>query len=334
MARRFMDLQMFSDDLPVEEPESAEEPEGELSREDVLRHSTFLKRATHLEPAAKSEEADNPAGEPAVADPPKEEVSKEEASLAEKKEEGPVKFKLSDTEEATLEEIQEWRKGHMMQADYTKKTQVLADERRQFDQERTKFDPSLVEQAVNLWRQMEVDPIGSLDKLREYYETQGIYEPKDEATLKLEMERRDLEAEKQKLEQEKQQRLQQEAYNSIDAQLTKAAETYGEDFDRAKMIQFMIDNKTVDVDYAAKALNHDAITGRLQKQIDELNKKIGTVKTEAVNEYVKTKTTKSASPPPVGASTTGAPPVQLNVPKTFEDSKKAALARLQNMSTG
>ncbi len=185
---------------------------------------------------------------------------------------------------------------------------------------------------MNLWKQLELDPIGYLDKLREYYESQGIYEPKDQATLQLEQERRALEAEKQQLQQEKQQRLQQDNYAKLETQLTKLAETYGKDFDRTATIQFMLNNNIADAEKAYKAMNHDNLTTNLQKQIDELNKKLKTVKTEAVNDYVKTKTTKSAAPPPVGASNSGAPPVQVSMPKTFDDAKRSALARMSNLT--
>lgn len=44
-----------------------------------------------------------------------------------------------DGEEVSEDTIREWKAGHMMQADYTKKTQTLADERRDFGQEQEKL---------------------------------------------------------------------------------------------------------------------------------------------------------------------------------------------------
>ncbi len=328
--------------VPTENVEPVEAPEAsdQITREDLFKHSSFFKGQDNQPDPAENDNTEPPAAEPAPEAapeaPPTKEVSQEETPLGEAPSEEvptePVKFKLTDEEEATLEQVLEWKQGHMMQSDYTKKTQALAEERRQLEAERAKFDPEITENAVNLWKQLELDPIGYLDKLREYYESQGIYEPKDQATLQLEQERRALEAEKQQLQQEKQQRLQQDNYAKLEAQLTKLAETYGKDFDRTATIQFMLNNNIADAEKAYKAMNHDNLTTNLQKQIDELNKKLKTVKAEAVNDYVKTKTTKSAAPPPVGASNSGAPPVQTSMPKTFDDAKRAALARMSNLT--
>jgi hypothetical protein len=73
---------------------------------------------------------------------------------------------------------------------------------------------------------------------------------------------------------------------------------------------------------------HDDKVSNLQKQIDELSKQLKDAKSSAVNEYVEKKQAKSKQPLPVGGTATGAPPVQINPPKTFQDARKAAIARL------
>ena len=295
-------------------------PVEELERQDLFKHSSFYKQAPEPAPAA-----DNPTEEPAVKEP--EAVSQEETPPAE-----PPKFKLSDDEEVTAEQILEWKKGYMMQSNYTQKTQALAEERRQFEKERAGIDPETGKMAMNLWKQMELDPIGTIDRLREHYEAQGIFEAKDQATLQLEQQKLQLEAEKRQFEQRRQQQLQQEEFSKLETQLSSLEKTYGKDFDRQATVQFMIDNKMFDAEKAFKALHHDTAVERMQKQLEEMKKQMKTVKSEAVNEYVQTKTTKKASPPPVGASISGSPPVQFNAPKTFEDAKKAALARMSNLT--
>ncbi len=308
-----------------ETPETPETGEAELSKDDLYRHSTFLKKP----PAAKADNPDEEPAKPAITpedgNPLEGEASKEQAPAEEGQE--AVKFKLADDEEVTLDEIREWQKGNMLQSDYTKKTQALAEDRRQFEAERGKYDNERVDSALTLLQNIELDPIGALDKLREHFENQGIYDAKDEETLKLEMEKRQIAEEKRQLEAEKKQRLQEEADQKLENQLTKLAETYGKEFDREKTIQFMKDNEIFDAEKAFKAMAHDTVIADYEKKLKEKDEQLKTAKTTGVNEYVKEKTTKKPAPLPVGASATGSPPVQINPPKTFADARKAAMAR-------
>jgi len=58
--------------------------------------------------------------------------------------EGPAHvFYDIEGEEIPLETIQQWKSGHMMQSDYTKKSQALADERKQFSEQRQSLDQKL-----------------------------------------------------------------------------------------------------------------------------------------------------------------------------------------------
>ena len=329
---RRMDLQMFAEEVAEVEGEIITEttvPEPEFDKADFLKYSSFLKGATPQAGPATEEtqevQAQGTEAEVTVSGVTEETVTKPEVEPAAV--EPPIIFKLPDGREYTPEKIDEMEKGYMMQKNYTVKTQALAEERRAFEAEKGKFNPQVTQNAVTLWQQMEVDPIGTIDKLREHYENQGIFEPKNEEQLKFETEKRQLEFEKQTLQQEKQQRAQQEHYQRIESQLTSLAEKHGKDFNREQTLSFMAENNIFDAEKAFKALHHDTLAESLQKQITELNDKLKTVKKEAVNEYVKEKTTKKATPPPVGASNSGSPPVQINPPKTLEDAKKAALAR-------
>lgn len=104
---------------PVEAPE-APEAADQITREDLFRHSSFFKGQDNQPDPAESADAEPPAAEPAPEAapeaPPTKEVSQEETPSEEVPTE-PVKFKLTDEEEATLEQVLEWKQGHMMQSD-------------------------------------------------------------------------------------------------------------------------------------------------------------------------------------------------------------------------
>lgn len=77
-----------------------------------------------------------------------------------------------DGEEVSAADIKKWKSGHLMQSDYTRKTQALADERKRFQSERDELDSKL-----EMLRSAEADLEGlimadlqgeNLDELREY----------------------------------------------------------------------------------------------------------------------------------------------------------------------
>jgi hypothetical protein len=72
----------------------------------------------------------------------------------------------------------------MLQADYTRKTQELAEQRKEL----SKYQDKNLDEAVSLWERLGSDPIGTIRFLEEHYAEQGITEPKDPAVLKYEME--------------------------------------------------------------------------------------------------------------------------------------------------
>lgn len=242
----------------------------------------------------------------------------------------PATFKLADGRQVTPEQIAEWEKGSMMQADYTRKTQALAAERRALEQERQVFAP-FKEQAgaaLQLAAAIDRDPIGTLDKLVEYYNSKGISEAKDPATLARKDRERRLVEENRRLKLESARREEEAAVDGVAQNLVSLADKYGEKFDMERVVDYAVKNGIYDPEKAFKAMIHDQEVSEYQRQIDELQAKIGAAKHEGVKEYVQTKITKGDVPLPVGAGGGGAPPVQINSPRTLREARKAALARL------
>ena len=321
-----MDLELFSDDpapdsvaeqgTEVDSPEGEQPtPDFEKDREEVRQMSSFLrdfqKKATgdpdEQEPGT---DPDNPAQDVT----PQAKPGKPETAT-----ETPQTYKLPDGRELTVEQIIELEKGHMMQSDYTKKTQALAEERRILDEQKKQYAD-----AIKLRQDYDRDPIGTALRLQEEAEAKGFFEPKDPAELAAEDRQRELEAKEYELQQKEYQIEQEAVYRDLENRVLALEKTYGEEFDRAKVIQFMIDEKIYSPETAWKAIRADLLEEKTQKHADELK----AAKESAVNEYIKAKTTKKNAPLPVGAgSSTGSPPIQMNRPKTFEDARRAALAR-------
>lgn len=231
-----------------------------------------------------------------------------------------AKIKLTDGVEATLEEIETWRKGQMMQSDYTKKTQALAEERRIMDREREEFQSKQEEinKALEVHRGIERDPIGEIQKLQERYERKGIVEPKDPTILAKEDRIRELELESKKLQQEFAQKQQEQAYREMDYKLANVVREFN--VNRDELVKYMLDRQLLDPETAVKSFEYD-----------NMKEKLESARKEAVNEYIKKKSKESA-PPPIGATgTTGSPPVSEKLPLSLDDAKKAAFARVKNM---
>lgn len=73
--------------------------------------------------------------EPEKLDIPESETPESEESVAKDDEEAALYVEI-DGKEHNLEDVRTWRDGHLMQSDYTKKTQALAEERKSFNAER------------------------------------------------------------------------------------------------------------------------------------------------------------------------------------------------------
>jgi hypothetical protein len=310
------------------EPAAAAEPEAPaapaedqgISRED-FRIAPMLRNRQTI-PAGEPVEVVSEEGTP-------DNLKAEEPGEPEQKEQTPPKVKLPDGREVTPDELAAWEKGHMLQSDYTKKTQALADERRKLEEQ---FAP-LVQRgedhtkAMSLWDSMARDPIGVLNKLQEYYAEKGIYDAKDPEQLALEDEKRAVEQEKAQLQKDKYDQQVVTELDKLDKQFKALTDKHGDAFNQAEVARFMLDNKLTDPEKAFEAVAGPSLRENLQKQIDELQAKMKNVGSSAVNDYVKGKTNRAATPPPVGATGGGAPPVAITRPKTFQDARRAAISR-------
>lgn len=342
-----MDLQLFAvESTPggaaqeagtesATESSSSNEPLGvnaERDREDVRQMSSFLRdfqKKSAAEPGTGQQEPgagaqpDNPTGGEADRKAP--DTTPEPGSVPAVQPPGDAlqAIKLPDGREYTIEQILEMEKGHMMQSDYTRKTQALAEDRRKLEEQRL-----VNERAFKLLQDYERDPVGTAIRLQEEAEAKGIFEPKDPEVLALE--ERQLALEKKELEiQRKEQEMQQQAvYKDLENRVVALETKHGNEFDRQKVIQFMIDEKIYSPEVAWNAIRAEQLEARTQKQVDELKNQLKKSKEEAVNEYIKAKTSKQNAPLPVGAGgSTGSPPIQVNRPRTLDDAKRAALAR-------
>lgn len=304
-------------------PEGEETGEDfERDREEVRQMSSFLRdfQERHLQTQEPGEEPETPAAvetKPAKPEPgtiPAQPPGPESA---------PQVFTLPDGRNLTAEQVLELEKGAMMQADYTRKTQALAEERRLLEQQRQEN-----ERAFQILHNIERDPIGTLQKLQEEYEAKGFYEPLDPETLALEDKKRELDYKEQQILQKEQEMQQQAVYRDLDNRMAALGQQYGKEFDRQKVIQFMIDEKIYSPEVAYDAVRAKQLEITSQKQIDELKAQLKEAKKEAVNEYLKVRTTKKPASLPLGAgSTTGSPPVQVRHPRTLDDAKRSAMAR-------
>lgn len=91
---------------------------------------------------------ENPADEPKEPEKVVEGEPAEESTSADEDES--IQVLELDGEEYELDQVRTWKKGHMMQADYTKKTTTLAEERRTFETERESGRESLLKDQAEV----------------------------------------------------------------------------------------------------------------------------------------------------------------------------------------
>lgn len=91
-----------------------------------------------------------------------EQSESEDDDSSETEDEGPELIDL-DGEQVDLETVRKWKNGHLMQEDYTRKTQALADQRKQYEAKATEFDAIVSELESDLLS----DPELSQEKLAE-----------------------------------------------------------------------------------------------------------------------------------------------------------------------
>lgn len=152
-----------------------------VSSFDEATESTFgslAEAAAHLEDDDEQEQA------------PEAAASDDEAHQSETETQQPEpaeepRYRLSDGTEATLTEIEEWRKGNLRQSDYTRKTMELADNRKALEtkqaeiNQQAQFFQQNVDFAIEVAKaslpqepdisQLSTDPIG-------YWQQKGYYD--------------------------------------------------------------------------------------------------------------------------------------------------------------
>lgn len=307
--------------------------EASVSRDDFKGLSKFIKRDTENNSADGTATATTP-----TADSPSEvTVATEKAEPPVPATDGPTDgdgtaVKPEDTNQDPVEtissaELAELRKGAMLHADYTRKTQELAEERRKFQQDLEHaqgLKDSPVTEALDLWNSLSMDPIGTIRFLEQHYNEKGFNEPKDPEVLKIEQAL----AEEQKRNKELADQLQSkdvtESQAKFDQYMADLAMKYKDDgFDTTEVINFCIETGINNPEMAFKIMQHDKLVSKnkeLEGQLKDSSK-------TAVTEYVKEKVTETATyTPPVGTGNTSSG-VTVNKPKTFADAKKSALAR-------
>lgn len=306
----------------VEQPvDQSEQPQVEqITREDFQTTAPFLRKNRNNLETVKTEEPTQ-VEEPATP----EETSETTPPGTEAEEKEPpgtaTKFKMPDGEEMTYEQIQELKKNSMLHADYTRKTQELAEQRKEF----AKYQDKSLDEAIALWDNLSSDPIGTLRFLEEHYAEQGITEPKDPAVLKYETElaKKDAELkEKNQLIQAQADKERQESFNKHMAMLTDKYKEY--DLDMKAVVQYCLDHQLPDPELGFKALAAE----KIEKDNAELRKKLEEKNTDVVSDYVKDKLIKTETyKAPVGSGSTGTG-VTITKPKTFLEARRSALARL------
>jgi len=310
-----MDLQRFAD-MPQDGEEGGDEAND---RDEVRQMSSFLRDfqgAVSEEESADS--ADNPLDETEAA-------PIEEQTHSANPDDSPRLFKLPDGREVTAEQILELEKGYMMQSDYTRKTQALADARRQLEEER-----AANEKAFKLQQDYEDDPMGTALRLQEQAEAKGIFEAKSPEALALEVKQRELAKRESEIQRKEEEARQEAVYREMESRILALEAKYGKDFDRDYLIRFMTEQQVYSPEVAWNAIRASIIEAKRETEVEALKQQLKNAKEVAISEYVKTKTTKQPSSLPVGAGATGSPPVQVNRPKTLDDAMKAAMARPYN----
>ena len=230
-------------------------------------------------------------------------------------------------ESVPIKELTALRKGNMLQADYTRKTQELAEERKKFQQELDLFNQYKdlpVQDALSLWDSLAMDPIGTIRFLEEHYVEQGLTEPKDPEVLKIEKALLEEQQRNKILESQLQENTKVGNRVEFDQYMASLSAKYKDDgFDAEEVLKFCMEHEIPNPEIAFKAIQHERLVIKNQELTKQLEEKGKT----AVSEYVKEKATEVSSfIPPVGTGNTSSG-ITVSKPKTFAEAKKAALAR-------
>ena len=198
-------------------------------------------------------------------------------------------------EEVTVP-LQEALAGYQRQADYTRKTQELSEQRKQ------------VEFAATLAQSLEQDPAGTLQALQQHYGVANQSEVEDEWLDPAEKQMRQLEQRIQAFEQSK-------AMDELTKTIDKLQSKYGEDFNPDEVVAKAIATGMTDLEAVFKQVAFD----KVYSKASESSKKLA-------DEQARVQAKRSATIVSTGASSKGGNPAATTAPKTvfeaFEQAKK------------
>ena len=198
-------------------------------------------------------------------------------------------------EEVTVP-LQEALAGYQRQADYTRKTQELSEQRKQ------------VEFAATLAQSLQEDPVGTLQALQQHYGVATQPEVEDEWMDPAEKQMRQLEQRIAAFEQQK-------AMDELTRTIDKLQSKYGEDFNPDEVVAKAIATGVTDLEAVFKQITFD----KVYSKASEASKKLA-------EEQARVQAKRSATIVSTGTSSKGGSPVATTAPKTvfeaFEQAKK------------
>jgi hypothetical protein len=192
--------------------------------------------------------------------------------------------------------LQEALAGYQRQADYTRKTQELSEQRKQ------------VEFAATLAQSLEQDPAGTLQALQQHYGVATQPEVEDEWMDPAEKQMRQLEQRIQAFEQSK-------AMDELTRTIDKLQSKYGEDFNPDEVVAKAIATGVTDLEAIFKQITFDKVYSKASEATKKLSE-----------EQARVQAKRSATIVSTGTSSKGGSPVATTAPKTvfeaFEQAKK------------
>lgn len=307
----------------LEQATGTQDDDFQQARKEMLENNSFLKEVqTTTDSDNKEGNTKNTLTEPPEgtgAEPQKENQLAQEGAEP--------KITLPDGRELTVAEILEWEQGNLRQADYSRKTQELANRRREFDEMVNSLGgQEEAQKAVNLYQALLIDPVGTLNYLFEQAEQAGFTEPLSAEEIQRSVELESLRREKAEREQQDAIDFESRAFAQLEQYMRALDEQYKEyGFNQQDVLAFCKANNLTDPALAYKAMAADV----LQQRLLEHQNQIETAKNQAVQEYINKRVTKTQSyTPPLGTTNTGATGLEENKITTFEEARKAAMEYL------
>jgi hypothetical protein len=204
--------------------------------------------------------------------------------------------KLQVNGEEIVVPLQEALAGYQRQADYTRKTQELSEQRKQ------------VEFAATLAQSLQEDPAGTLQALQQHYGVTAQPEVEDEWLDPAEKQLRQLEQRVAAFEQQK-------AMDELTRTIDKLQSKYGEDFNPDEVVAKALATGITDLEAVFKQITFD----KVYSKASEASKKLA-------EEQARVQAKRSATIVSTGTSSKGGSPATAAQPKTvfeaFEQAKK------------